>query len=153
MHRCLLLCFVSLALVQTGALAQAPGGSKDPGSGTFIGGSKEKKEKAPTSRTLKGTVTDVSGKPLKGALVVLTNLNTNEKLNFFTKQDGRYNFADLSFTQDYQVIAKWKEDASPVRKMSQYDRRPNIVYILAVESANSNSDKPADAPRADSATH
>lgn len=121
---------LAVALATSG-LAQ----TTDPGSGTFIGGTKEKKEKVPTSRTLKGTVTDNTGKPLEGALVILTNDSTKEKLNFFTKKDGRFTFADLSFTQDYEVVAQFKDELSPIRKMSQYDRRPNVVHILAIDSS------------------
>lgn len=92
----------------------------------------QKKQKAPTSRTLKGTVVDDSGAPLEGALVTLTNEKTNEKTNFFTKKDGRFLFEDLSFTIDYEVQAKFKDQISEVRKLSQYDHTPNIVRILAI---------------------
>jgi hypothetical protein len=144
MSKCLFLTAALLAAVVLPASAQK---ANDPGSGTFIGGPKEKKEKTPTSRSLKGTVTDETGKPLEGALVILTNNNTKEKLNFFTKKDGRYQFADLSFTQDYEVVAQYKDELSAVRKMSQYDRRPSVVHVLAV-NPQSPSGKPKDSAQA-----
>src|SRR5689334_6278181 len=68
----------------------------------------KKKEKAPTSRTVTGKVVDEGGQPIEGAMVTVTNTKTNEKTNFFTKKDGRYNFEDLSFTIDYDLVARYK---------------------------------------------
>jgi hypothetical protein len=94
----------------------------------------QKKGKAPTSRTVTGIVSDDSGKPLAGALVTLTNANTKEHQEFFTKNDGRYRFEDLSFTIDYKVQASYKGRQSPTKAMSQYDRTPEIVRMLEVPS-------------------
>ncbi len=94
----------------------------------------QKKEKAPTSRVLTGIVTDDSGKPISGALVTLTDTRTNEHREFFTKQDGRYRFEDLSFTVDYQVQASYQGRKSEVKRMSQYDRTPNMVRMLEIPS-------------------
>jgi hypothetical protein len=91
-----------------------------------------KKEKAATSRTVSGHVTDESGQALPGALVTLTDKKTNEKTNFFTKKDGRYEFADLIFNRDYEVQAKYKDKASPLRKISQYDSAPRPVRTLEI---------------------
>ena len=98
----------------------------------FLGGAKEKKEKKATSRTLRGTVTDDSGKPLEGALVTLRDTKSNDQTTFITKKDGRYNFAQLSFTNDYEVEARFKTKQSEPRKLSQYDRTVDIVRILQV---------------------
>ncbi|MBV8808730.1 MAG: carboxypeptidase regulatory-like domain-containing protein [Acidobacteriaceae bacterium] len=95
----------------------------------------QKKQKAPTSRTVTGQVVDDSGAPLEGALVILTNKKTNEKTQFFTKKDGRYVFEDLSFTIDYEVQAKYKDQSSEPRKLSQYDRTAKVVRILEVADA------------------
>src|SRR5450755_4297617 len=128
MRRRLLLAAASIVLLAVPTLAQAP----DPNSNVFLGGPKNKKEKTPTSRSLKGTVTDDYGQPLDGALVTLTNKNTNDKWTFVTKKDGRYNFSDLSFSIDYEVVARFKDMRSEPRNLSQYDHSPNIVRILSV---------------------
>jgi len=91
-----------------------------------------KKEKAPTSRTVSGTVTDDTGQVLEGALVTLLDVKSNERRTFFTKKDGRYMFEDLAFTSDYEVTAKWKKLASEPRKLSQYDHSAKVVRILQV---------------------
>jgi Carboxypeptidase regulatory-like domain len=102
----------------------------------FLGnGPKSKKDKVPTARALKGTVMDDTGKPLGGALVTLTDTKSNQKRTFITKDDGRYNFDELSFTIDYQLVAKYKELQSEPRKISQYDHRPDIVRILTVSQS------------------
>jgi len=91
------------------------------------------KEKAPTSRTVSGKVVDeISGTPLKGAIVTLTNLSTREKREMITKEDGRYNFDDLSFSVDYALNAKYKNAVTDTRKLSQYDRTAKVVRILTV---------------------
>jgi Carboxypeptidase regulatory-like domain len=92
----------------------------------------QKKEKAPTSRTVSGTVTDDTGQPLEGALVTLTESKTNETKTFFTKKDGKYLFTDLAFTEDYEVKAKWKKLISEPRKLSQYDHNAKVVRLLQV---------------------
>lgn len=93
-----------------------------------------KKEKAPTSRSVKGKVVDGSGQPLEGALVTLTDTKSNEKRTFITKQGGLYNFDDLSFTIDYRLEGRYKDMVSEPRKLSQYDHTPNMVRILDISS-------------------
>ncbi len=111
-----------------------------------------KKEKAPTSRTVSGQVTDDTGQVLEGALVTLTDKKTNEKTSFFTKKDGRYKFEDLSFNNDYEVQARYKDKSSEARKLSQYDTTPRPVRILAIATGsgaavNSAANKATPAPK------
>jgi hypothetical protein len=101
---------------------------------TFGNQKNPKKEKAPTSRTVTGQVVDESGQALQGAMVTLTDKKTNDKTNFFTKKDGHYQFADLSFTNDYEVQARYKDKASEVRKLSQYDTTPRPIRFLEIKT-------------------
>jgi hypothetical protein len=119
----------------------------------FLGGPKEKKEKNPTSRSLRGTVTDDTGQPMDGALVTLLDTKSNQKWTFITKKDGRYNFDDLSFNIDYQVTAKYKALQSEPRRLSQYDHTVTMVRILQIvepETTTSNATK--DSAAKDSST-
>jgi Carboxypeptidase regulatory-like domain len=128
----------------------ASGQTKDPNPGhdpsVFVGGPKYKKDKQATSRSLKGTVVDDTSRPLEGALVTLTDGKTKQKTTFITKKDGRYNFDDLSFTIDYQLVARYKNLQSEPRKLSQYDRSVNVVRVLEVtepaQSEAAHSDPP-----------
>jgi hypothetical protein len=97
-----------------------------------------KKGKAPTSRTVTGQVVDETGTPLEGALVTLTNKKTNDKTEFFTTKNGRYIFEDLSFTNDYELQAKYRDQVSEPRKLSQYDHTARVIRILQVTDAGSN---------------
>ena len=107
-----------------------PGNKND--AATFGNHHNSKPEKNPTSRTVTGQVTDKNGRVLEGAMVTLTDKKTNDKTDFFTKKDGRYQFADLSFTKDYEVQARYKDKASELKKLSQFDRLPKPVRILEV---------------------
>lgn len=106
----------------------------------------KKKDRAPTSRNVAGKVVDTSGQPLEGALVTLTNTKTNEKTTFITKTDGRYNFEELSLTNDYQLQARFKAATTETRKISQYDPNVNTVRILEVDT-NSKAPAPVEAAK------
>lgn len=137
----LLLSFILLTAASTCAFAQtAPsqtGSTEDANGYATLNNHRpliQKKEKAPTSRTLTGKVVDDTGQPLEGALVTLTDIKAHQKTTVITKKDGRYNFDDLSFTLDYEVQAKFKDGTSPARKLSQYDHTANVVRILEIAS-------------------
>ncbi|HEX4773110.1 MAG TPA: carboxypeptidase-like regulatory domain-containing protein [Bryobacteraceae bacterium] len=119
-------------------------GQADPRGNVILGNDRPAKgKKAPTTRSLKGKVTDETGKPLDHALVTLTNEDTHVSLTFFSKAGGQYYFDDLSFTTDYKLVAEYKDGKSGVRTLSQYDRAPNIVRILQIDQPAA-SDKPAE---------
>jgi hypothetical protein len=128
------LLFSSLLICSCAGLLAAQGQETNPGHApsVFMGGPKYKKDKTPTSRSVKGTVTDTTGRPRSGALVTLTNKSTNDKLTFVTKADGLYRFDDLSFTTDYELDARYKNMVSEPRKLSQYDHKAETVRILEV---------------------
>jgi hypothetical protein len=111
-----------------------------------VGGPKYKKDKTPTSRSLRGTVTDDTGQPMSGALVTLVDDSTKDKLTFITKKDGKFNFADLSFNKDYEVAARYQNQVSTPRKLSQYDHTPDIVRILQLQEPEAKS-APASPPK------
>ncbi len=150
MSRCLSAALASLLLAGFAAgQVTDPNPAQKPS--VFLGGPKDKKEKNPTSKSLRGTVTDEAGKPLGGALVTLLDTKTKEKKTFITKNDGHYNFDGLSFTIDYEVAAQFKDEHSELRKLSQYDHTASIVRILEVAPVSAN-DPPkekaaADAPK------
>ncbi len=105
----------------------------------------QKKDKPPTARTVTGIVTDDTGRPLEGALVSVTEVKTSQTRKFFTKKDGRYMFDDLSFTNDYEVQAKWKKLTSEARKISQYDHTAKVVRLLKVDTPEGYTEPSASA--------
>ena len=128
-NRCLSAILATALCIAPVAVAQS-----DPHSNVFLGSDRPKdgKEKAPVFRNVRGTVTDDAGKPLDNAMVTLTNEDTHERLTFFTKNGGRYNFDGLRFTTDYKLEAQFKDNRSAIKTLSQYDRQPNPVRILEV---------------------
>ena len=136
MSKRLLLPLFPILILSVAADAQTGANSaKDPDPNVFLDNHRpliQKKEKAPTTRTVSGKVVDDTGQPLEGALVTLTDGKTHVKTTAITKQDGRYSFSDLSFTNDYEVQARYKDSLSPVRKLSQYDHTANVVRILEI---------------------
>ncbi|MBV9759520.1 MAG: carboxypeptidase regulatory-like domain-containing protein [Acidobacteriaceae bacterium] len=140
MSKHLLLAFISLFFVSVLATAQSNGATaaKDPDPSVFLDNHRpliEKKQKAASTRNITGKVVDDTGQPLEGALVTLTDSKTHVKTTAITKKDGRYNFDDLSFNNDYEVQARYKEAVSGVRKLSQYDHTANVVRILEIADA------------------
>jgi hypothetical protein len=100
----------------------------------------QRKEKVPTSRIVSGKVVDeVNGTPLKGAIVTLTDLSSHGRREMITKDDGRYNFDDLSFSIDYELIARYKNSVTDVRKLSQYDHTVKAVRILTISDNSPSS--------------
>jgi hypothetical protein len=117
---------------QSGATAE-----HDPNPNVFLDNHRpliQKKEKAPTSRSVTGKVVDDTGQPLEGALVTLTDGKSHQKTTVITKKDGRYNFDNLAFNIDYELQARYKDSLSTQRKLSQYDHTANVVRILEIES-------------------
>jgi len=133
---------VAVLCMTAGLLPAQITDTKEPN--VFLGGPKEKKNKKATSRSLRGTVVDDTGKPLEGALVTLLDKKSNAKTTFITKKDGRYNFDDLSFTIDYEVSARFKTQQSEPRKLSQYDHTVSMVRILQVGEPAADSDTKKD---------
>jgi Carboxypeptidase regulatory-like domain len=141
MNERLLFAAVMAAAITATARAQATDPNPAHAPSVFLGNHRppNKKDKKPTSRSVKGKVVDNSGQPLEGALVTVSDMKAEEKRTFITKKDGRYNFDDLSFTVDYQLQARYKDAVSEPRKLSQYDHTVDMVRILDVPSASGAS--------------
>lgn len=147
-------CKLLPSIVLLAALASAQATNNNPANApdVFLDNHRpigKKKDKAPTTRDVTGKVVDVSGHPIEGALVTLTNTKTNSKETFITKTDGRYNFDDLSFTIDYQLEALFKTTKTEPRKISQYDHNPNVVRILELDDSAKPSTPTGDEAKRD----
>ncbi len=90
------------------------------------------KQKKKVSRTVTGVVLDKDENGISGATVELTDLQTNKKIAIFSQEGGRYQFADLQPTHDYEVRASYKGLSSEARKFSSFDNRNEIVLNLTL---------------------
>lgn len=93
----------------------------------------QKKEKAPTERSVSGVVTDAAGNPVPGAIVQLKNLKTLQVRSFIAKDKGDYNFQGLSMDVDYEFKAQFSGKTSDTRRLSSFDSHPAVVINLQLK--------------------
>jgi len=93
--------------------------------------SKAEKKRMAKFRMVHGIVKDERENPVKGALVNLKNLKTNQTLTDITQADGKYSFDELSREQDYELSATLSGKTTPVKKLSHYDPQSSIMRILS----------------------
>lgn len=100
---------------------------------------KKDKPRDPTIRNVSGVVTLPDGSPASGAVVQLKNLKTLQIRSFITREDGKYNFQNLSTSIDYELTATWRDFASPKRMLSVFDTRLDAVVNLKLEPKKEQS--------------
>lgn len=100
---------------------------------------KKEKPRDPTIRNVTGIVTLPDGSPASGAVVQLKNLKTLQIRSFITREDGKYNFQNLSTSIDYELAATWRDFASPKRMLSVFDTRLDAVVNLKLEPKKEQS--------------
>jgi len=94
---------------------------------------KEKPKKDSPYRTIQGIVKDQADNPMAGAIVQLKDTKTSKILNFPTKEDGKFAFRDLSMEINYELLAKRGDLATPVRKVSIYDTRKEVIVNFTIQ--------------------
>jgi hypothetical protein len=95
----------------------------------------QKKEKGrdPNIRNVSGVVTLPDGAPAAGAVVQLKNLKTLQIRSFITREDGKYQFQNLSTSIDYELTATYHDMESPKRTLTIFDTRLDAVVNLKLE--------------------
>ncbi|MCS7043326.1 MAG: carboxypeptidase-like regulatory domain-containing protein [Bryobacteraceae bacterium] len=100
---------------------------------------KKEKPRDPTIRNVSGIVTLPDGSPASGAVVQLKNLKTLQIRSFITREDGKYNFQNLSTSIDYELTATYKDLESPRRTLSVFDTRLDAVVNLKLDRKKEQS--------------
>lgn len=90
----------------------------------------KKKEKPP--RTVMGVVVDESEKPIVGAVVEMTDVQTGKKLAIYTQDGGHYQFAGIDQDHDYKIQASYHGVTSQIRTASSFDTRNTIRLNLQI---------------------
>ena len=90
------------------------------------------KQKAPTTKTVSGAVTDKSENGINGATVTLKNLQTGKTVAIYTGANGQYQFSDLDPHQDYEIQASFKGVSSETRQVNSVDTRRKLVINLTI---------------------
>jgi Carboxypeptidase regulatory-like domain len=87
---------------------------------------------AADARSVRGTVSDRSGKPIAGAIVKLKDSRTLRIRSFITRQDGVYHFYGLSSNADYEVVAEHNGASSGTKTVSQFNTDKVITVDLKI---------------------
>jgi hypothetical protein len=85
---------------------------------------------AATQKTVQGRVLEDGDKPVVGAIVYLQDGRTNNIRSFVSVEGGNYRFGQLSMDTDYQLWAGFKDRKSPVKNISSFDAKKQLVIDL-----------------------
>jgi hypothetical protein len=91
------------------------------------------KKGEPTTRSVRGVVTDASDAPVTGAVVQLENTKTQQIRSYITKEDGAYSFFELNTDTDYKLKAEYKGMSSSSKMLSSFDSRKQAVVNLKLD--------------------
>lgn len=116
--------------VSVSGWAQKGGGDKP---NVFLENNRPSNSKDTNTRIVTGVVKDQNDNPIPGAIVQLKSLKTSKIIDFPTKDDGRFTFRDLHLDENYELVAKHDQITSPVKKVTMYDTRKNIVLTFKLE--------------------
>ena len=125
-----------LSLVFLASLGLAFAQSSDPNASkpsVFLENNRTKPLKPSNSKIIQGIVKDAADNPVSGAIVQLKNTKTSKVVDFATKDDGKFAFRELPLDADYELLAKRGDIATPVKKVSLYDTRKDVVINLKLE--------------------
>ena len=92
-----------------------------------------KKDKAPTEKSVVGTVTSADGEPLPGAVVQMKNMKTLQVRSFIAKDKGDFYFQGLSTDTDYEFKADWNGKSSNIRTVSSFDSHSTVTMDLKIK--------------------
>ncbi len=101
---------------------------------------KEKKEAA-TERVVEGTVSDVDGKFIDGAVVYLKDMRTLQVRSFYTQKNGAYHFSGLKLDNDYEIQGKYNNMISGWHRLSVFDTRKVPVINLKLDKSEKEETK------------
>jgi ubiquinone/menaquinone biosynthesis C-methylase UbiE len=102
------------------------------------------KQKAPTTETVSGLVTDKAENRISGATVTLKDLQTGKTVAIYTEANGQYQFSDLDPHHDYQIQASFQGVASETRQVSSLDTRRKLVINLTISTGQNKDQAVAD---------
>ncbi len=93
----------------------------------------QKKEKAPTERSVAGVVSDSSGAAVPGAVVQLKNMKTLQVRSFIAKDKGEYYFHGLSTDVDYELKGESNGHVSASKTLSSFDSHTEATINLTLK--------------------
>ncbi len=102
---------------------------------TLLGTPALAQQRGPVQRVVQGKVTDKEEAPLRGAVVFLKDDHTLSVKSFISDDNGGYRFGQLSQATDYEVWAEAAGKKSPVKSLSSFDSKNEIIINLKIDTA------------------
>lgn len=84
-------------------------------------------------RTVTGDVVNDDSAVVSGATVFLKNQKTKAIRSYTTAKDGRFHFAQVSMTEDFDLWAEKDGRKSGTRTVSSWDARKNYIVELKIK--------------------
>lgn len=84
-------------------------------------------------RSVAGTVVDGASNPVNAATVFLRNQKTKAIRSYTSESDGRFHFAQVSMSEDYDLWAEKDGKKSAVKTVSSWDARKEFETELKIK--------------------
>ncbi len=84
-------------------------------------------------RTVSGAVLNAGSEAVSDAVVFLENQKTKAIRSYTTPQNGRFYFAQISMTDDYNLWAEKNKKKSATKIVSSWDTRANFIVDLRIK--------------------
>jgi hypothetical protein len=84
-------------------------------------------------RTVSGAVVDSSAAPVGGATVFLKNTKTKSIRSYTSSSDGRFRFAQVNMSDDYDLWAEKNGRKSQTKTVSTWDARKEFETELKLK--------------------
>ena len=81
-------------------------------------------------RVVMGTVVDANTAAVAGATVFLRNTKTKSIRSYTSSKDGRFRFAQVNMTEDYDLWAEKEGKKSAIKTVSSWDARKEFETEL-----------------------
>jgi hypothetical protein len=84
-------------------------------------------------RVVTGSVIDADSAAVTGATVFLQNLKTKSIRSYTSAKDGRFRFAQVNMSDDYDLWAEKNGKKSAVKQVSSWDARKEFETELRIK--------------------
>ncbi len=86
-------------------------------------------------RSVQGRVVGATDRPIRSAIVYLSDTQTQAVESYITQEDGAYRFEQLSPNDDYKLWAKVDGKKSKTKTLSSFDDRNVFHVIIKIDTA------------------
>ena len=84
-------------------------------------------------RSVGGLVVDANAAPIQGATVFLKNTKTKSIRSYTSANNGRFRFAQVSMSDDYDLWAEKEGKKSEMKTVSSWDARKEFETELKIK--------------------